>query len=516
MSTITTNQNNTRIAKNTLFLYTRMLLVMAVTIYTSRIVLEGLGVTNYGIYNVIGGVVAFLGFLNSSMANAVQRFLSFELGKNNLGKLCSIFTLSMLAHVIIIVVFVLILEIIGPWFLNNHLNVPNNRLYAANVVLQCTIITASLGFLEVPYRALIISREEMKIYAYIGIIEVIFRLIIAYIILIYKKDSLVLYVILQVVVSTLTLLFYVVYSHRNYREAKFVKVTNWSLLKSITGFATWNLLGEFSFAMAGQGVNIILNIFCGPVVNAAKGIAEQVNAAVSRFIQNFQTAINPQITKTYSVNELSQMFTLLNRGCRFSYYIQYILSLPLLLEMNFILHLWLVDVPRFSTPFCQWVIICSLVTVLTNLLTQAIRATGKIRNYQVTTALIQLLNFPISYVLLKNEMSPVSTVVISVVIQAIIGYFRIFFLGKLVNYKFSSFVNEILIPVGKVTVLGLIVPLIIRESMDDSIVRFILSFLSCLISIALAAYLLGISRNERLFINKKVCQVINSFSHFRK
>ena len=299
--------NNKRIARNTMLLYLRMLIMMIVSLYTSRVVLEVLGVTDYGIYNVVGGIVSMLGFLNSSMSNAVQRFLSFEMGKGADGKVSHVFNIAMLAHLFIAIVVLIILEIAGTWYLNNHLVVPLDRMEAANWVLQCTIVTTFFSIMQVPYNGIIIAKEDMGIYAYISVFEAFVRLLIVYLLLIGPYDRLKFYAILMMTVTLVVLLINRVYCIKKYRETHFRFVRDKSLLKDMTSFASWNMIGEIAWVMTGQGVNIILNLFFGPSINAARGLAEQVNAAVMRFINNFQVALNPQITKSYSSGDIEDM-----------------------------------------------------------------------------------------------------------------------------------------------------------------------------------------------------------------
>lgn len=506
---IESQKDNKRVAKNTLFLYIRMLLVMVVSIYTSRVVLDVLGVSDYGIYNVVGGVVTFLGFLNSSMANAVQRFLSFELGKSDTEATARVFSISLMSHIGIAFLFFAVLECAGPWFLNSYMMISPERLEAAHFVLQCSIITALFSFIQVPYNAIIIAKEKMDIYAYVGILEVVLRLLVVYLLQISDFDRLEFYAVLQMLITVGILLFNMVYCRWTFLEARFRYIKDKATFKAIFGFAVWNLIGEFSWAMTGQGVNIILNIFCGTVVNAARGIADQVNAAVMRFVNNFQTALNPQIIKTYSANQVSEMNNLLSFGSRFSFYLLLLLSLPLLLEMNFILNFWLVEVPDYAVAFCQWVLVCSLVSIVTNLFSQVIRATGNIRNYQVSTACVQLLNFPLSYLLLYNHLSPVFTMVIATFIQIVIGVMRIIFVRKMVNYFVSLFLKDIFFPILKVTVCSVVVPMFVVCVYTDGIVRFMTICLLSAVSVLLSSYYWGMEQSERDKILKLSHQYLN-------
>lgn len=499
--------NNKRIAKNTLFLYIRMLLVMAVSIYTTRVVLDILGVTDYGIYNVVGGVVAFLGFLNSSMANAVQRFLSFELGKGDLRKTNHIFCISMIAHIGIAIIIFIALELIGPWFIKNYMDIPIERLSAALWVFQCSIITTVFSILQVPYNALIIAKERMGVYAWISIVEVFLRLLIVYILLYVGFDKLKLYAVLQMMITIGILVCFQMSCRLNFVESQFHFVKDRNTLREIASFASWNLIGEFGWAMTNQGVDIVLNIFCGPVVNAARGISNQVNGAVMRFINNFQVALNPQIIKSYSIGEYKEMEKLVGRGTRFSYFLLLFLSLPLILEMDYVLNLWLVDIPYYAKTFCQLILVYSLVSIITNLLAQVVRAYGKIRNYQVATAVVQLLNFPLSYLCLFLGFSPVTTIIVAIFIQIIIGIQRLYFVRKLVNYDIVHFIKSDIYTIFNVTICCILLPVLFVNICPVSFFRFIgTTIISCL-SISAFVFMMGIEKSDRKKIINYVIRI---------
>lgn len=503
-----TTDNNKRIAKNTLLLYFRMLLMMFVTLFTSRVVLDKLGVTDYGIYNVVGGVVAMLGFLNSSMSNAVQRYLSFEIGKNNEAGVNRIFNVSLFAHAGIAVFVFVVMEIVGVWYLNTHMNIPAERMDAANWVLQCSIFTTLFTIVQVPYNAIIISKEQMGIYAYISILEVVLKLLVVYMLAIGNFDKLKLYSVLIMVVTIGIVMIYRFYCTRKYKEAKFKFIKDWNLLKQIVGFASWNMLGELAWVFTGQGVNIILNSFFGPVVNAARGLAEQVNGAVNRFVANFQTAVNPQLIKNYASDQLGEMKTLLFRSTRFSYYLLLALSLPIILKMDFILHLWLKEVPDYTTGFCQLVLVSSLFSTLSNLLAQVARAYGKIRNYQIIVSIFLFLNFPLSYIVLKFGGSPLSTMFVNIGINAMLLFVRLRLTNRMIQMTYGSFIRNVLFPVIIVTAVALVIPLTIYFMLDNSIISFIIVCLVSFVSVGVSTYALGMNANERLYILAAISKII--------
>lgn len=497
-----TTQNNKRIAKNTLFLYFRMLLMMLVTLYTSRVVLDKLGVTDYGIYNVVGGVVAMLGFLNGAMSNAVQRYMSFEIGKNDEVGLNRIFNISLFAHVCIALIVLLVMELAGVWYLNTHMNIPMNRLDAANWVLQCSILTTLFTIIQVPYNAVIISKEEMSVFAYISILEVILKLAIVYLLSIFNYDKLKLYSVLIMVITVGILMIYRIYCIRHFREVQVKFIKDWPLLKNIIGFAGWNMLGELSWVFTGQGVNLILNIFYGPAVNAARGLADQVNGAVSRFVSNFQTAVNPQLIKTYASGQINEMENLLFRSTRFSYYLMFALSLPLIVNMDYILHLWLNEVPEYTIEFCQLVLVCSLVSTISNLLAQVARAYGKIRNYQLVVSLSLFLNFPLSYLVLKFGGSPISTIFVNIAVQILLIFVRLYLTNKMVNLNILQFIKEVVIPICYVSALSVVLPIFLSYNLKNTFINFIFEVIVSFICVACVSYYLGMNKNERTYINK--------------
>lgn len=508
-----TAQNNKRIAKNTLLLYFRMLLLMAVTLYTSRVVLDKLGITDYGIYNVVGGIVNMLGFLTGAMGNAVQRYLSFEIGRGDKKRVNHIFNVSLFAHIVIAIVVFIVMEIAGVWYLNTYMNIPPERLDAANWVLQCSILTTMFTIVQVPYNAIIIAKEQMGIYAYISILEVILKLAVVYLLVIGNLDRLKLYSVLIMIVTISILMVYRIYCIKKYDEAKFRIVKDLKTLKEMTGFACWNMLGELAWVFTGQGVNIILNLFFGPVVNAARGLADQVNGAVLRFVNNFQTAVNPQLVKSYAANQLDDMKKLLYRGIRFSYYLLFILSMPLILKMDFILHVWLKDVPEYATEFCQLVLICSLVASISNLLAQVARAYGKIRKYQIYVSVFLFLNFPLSYFVLKIGASPLATMVVNICIQGTLLFVRLYITKPMIGLSIMDFTKRVLLPIIKITIISAVLPCWCAYEFQTGWLHFVIICIVSLFCSITSVLIFGVSANERVYIKGIFKSSIAKFKH---
>ena len=372
---IQTSENNKRIAKNTLLLYFRMLLLMVVSLYTSRVTLAALGVEDYGIYNVVGGVVAMFSMLSGSLSAAISRFITFELGRGDKERLKTVFSTSVNIQIGLAIIIMVLAEIGGVWFLNCKMNIATERLLAANWVLQCSIITFMINLISVPYNAAIIAHERMSAFAYISILETVLKLLVVYLLYVTLYDRLIVYAVLLCLVAIALRLIYGIYCKRNFEECTYHFIYDKSILRSMTGFAGWNFIGVASGALRGQGVNIVINLFCGAAVNAARAISFQVNNAVNSFASNFMTAINPQITKSYASGNYGYMMQLIFQGARLSYYLLLFISLPLILEADTVLKLWLEEVPEHTTLFVQLILVFGMEEALSNPLITAMLAT---------------------------------------------------------------------------------------------------------------------------------------------
>ena len=354
------SENNKRIAKNTLMLYVRMMLIMLVSLYTSRVILKTLGIENFGIYNIVGGIVVLFSFINNAMVSSTQRYLNYELGRQNLDEAKKIFSASLTIHFIIAGIIIFLSETIGLWFLNKYINIPEGRIVAANWVYQFSILTFAVNIIRTPYNASIIAYERMSFYAYISIIEVVLKLIIVYAIVIFA-DRLIAYSVLVFIVAILILICYIIFCLSKFPICKYKYEYNKLRYASLLNFSGWSMFGALANTGAQQGINILLNMFFGVTVNAAMGIAHQVNSALYSFVSNFQTAFNPQIIKSYAANDRSYFFSLILHTSRYSFYLLLILAFPVILCCQEILQIWLVDVPEHAVAFCQLVIIFSLI-----------------------------------------------------------------------------------------------------------------------------------------------------------
>lgn len=504
-------ENTKRIAKNTLMLYVRMLFGMLVSLYTSRVVLQALGVEDYGIYNVVGGVVAMFSLLSGSLSAAVSRFLTFELGRNDLVRLRKVFSSALCVHALLALVVLVLSETLGLWFLNCQMNIPADRVIAANWVFQFSLFSFLLGLFSVPYSASIISHERMSIFAFVGISDTLLQLGIVLLIAfggIYS-DKLILYAGLLMLKGLLFQLFYFYYCRKSFEECRFRLTLDKLFLKEMTGFAGWNFIGASSAILRDQGGNILLNLFYGPALNAARGIANQVNAAIGAFVGNFMIALNPQITKSYAASESEYMFSLIFRGARFSYYLLLWLALPILLNTQYILSIWLNVVPEHATLFVQLVLVFSMCEAISNPLITAMLATGKIRKYQIIVGGLQMMNFPLSYLFLKMGFLPEIIVIVAISLSLICLGARLVLLRDMIQLPVARFLRYVCGNIIVVTILSLIVPLFVRWELPDNLYGFVFSCMACLSWGAIILYRLGCSVSERKFLKEKL-QVISA------
>lgn len=500
--------NNKRIAKNTMLLYGRMLLLMAISLYTSRVILNALGVEDYGIYNIVGGVVAMFSMLSGSLSAAISRFITFELGKGNKENLAKVFSASVTIQLGICAIVILLAETIGLWFLNSKMVIPENRLYAANWVYQLSLVTFVISLVSIPYNAAIIAHERMSAFAYISIFEAVNKLIVAYFIIISPFDKLIFYAIMIAMIAIIIRLIYGVYCKKRFEECTYHFIYDHELLKQMFGFAGWNFIGASSALLRDQGGNIVINLFCGPAVNAARGIAFQVNTAVHSFVTNFMTALNPQITKSYASGDYQYMMTLIFQGARLSYYILLLLSLPVIVNTHYILHIWLGEVPEHTVLFVQLVLIFGMCESISSPLITAMLATGKIRNYQLVVGGFQMLNLPVSYILLRFGAIPETVLIVAIVISQLCLVSRLYMLRGLIGLKARDFIKKVYANVIEVTILSVIVPFLLAIVLNNDFLNFIVLSIITVVSTLLVVFYVGCTMEERLFVVSKVKMMI--------
>lgn len=492
-----------RLTKNTIFLYFRMFIMMAISLYTSRLVLNILGVSDYGIYNVIGGFVAMFTLLSGSLTNAVSRFLTYEIGKSS-NRLNLIFSTSLTVMFFLSLIVLFIGETVGYWFLDFKMSIPINRVTAANWTLQCSLLTFAVNLISVPYNAMIIANEKMLVLAYLSIFEAVLKLSLVYLLLLSTYDKLIVYSVLLLFASILIRFLYGIYIKRNFKDITYQFIFNKQLLKEITNFAGWNFLGSGAAIINIHGVNMLMNLFFGVTVNAARGIATQVNNAILQFVYNFMIALNPQITKSYAQEDYSYMHNLIFRGAKFSFFLMLMLVIPCILETEIILKWWLNIVPQYTISFVQWTLVTSLVTILTSTIITGLHATGKIKKYMIIIGSAECMNFPITYVIFKVESTPMSAYYIYFVINIILIFLRIYLVKGLLYFKLKDFFCKVICRCVLVSLTAPLLPLIIRNIQPSSCIRFFEVLVTSFLSTVTFVYIIGIGKKERIYIKEYI------------
>ncbi|WP_437920451.1 hypothetical protein [Sphingobacterium sp. LRF_L2] len=497
---MSSSSTNTRIAKNTFALYLQMLFSMLVGLYTSRVILNVLGVEDFGIFNVIGGVVAMFGILNSAMSSSTSRFITFELGHENLSRQHDVFSTALVIHFALALSVVMIAEPVGLWFLENHLTIPVARMDAAIWVFHASLFIVFFSILNVPFSAAIIAHEKMGAFAYFSILDISLKLAIVYILQIIDFDKLKIYAALllctQLVLQTITFF----YCIRNFPEVRGKLTWKKDAAKEMSSFAGWSMFGDSAVLMFTQGLNILLNMFFGAPVNAARGIATQVQSVVTRFIGGFQTALNPQIIKSYAANDLIYMHKLIYASSKFSFFLLLILSLPVFFEAEQLLVWWLKIVPDHTVNFVRIMLLISLVDSLANPLIFSAKATGKIKKYQAVLGTLLLLVVPISYLFLWLGYPPESVFVVHLVVTVIGQIVRVVLIKPMINFRLKDYMQFVVFKCSLVLLLAPILPLISYLYINDLVIRFWLVLLCSLFSVLFSIYIMALNKTEKTLI----------------
>ena len=504
-------ENTRRIAKNTLVLYVRTLFTMLVSLYTSRVILNTLGVSDFGIINVVGGVVGMFSVISNSLSSSISRFITFELGHGNFNKLRLIFSTSVNIQIGISLIIVILAECIGVWFINHKLNIPEGRLIAANWVFQCSLLSFVIGLISVPYNACIIAHERMSAFAYISILETILKLVIVYMLFISPYDKLISYSILFVIVAIIIRLIYGWYCHNHFAESHYKFEYDKSLIKEMSGFAGWSFFGNGAYMLNTQGVDMLINIFFGVTLNAAKGVASQVQNAVMQFVGNFTVALNPQITKSYASGDREYMNKLVCRGARFSYFLLLIFTVPIVCEADYILHLWLKTVPEYAPIFLRLMLFGTLMTLLGNTMLTAIFATGKIRKYQLAVTIVGCFVFPLTWLAFRMGLPPETTYYIYIVIYFLLVFVRLYIAKGLLKFPVQLYLFDVVFRVVIVSVVAFIVPLIVIRYFEPGFLRLCISCIVGLCSSLLTINILGLEKSEREMLYKKTSYLLSKF-----
>lgn len=502
-------QNNKRIAKNTLLLYFRMMLTMGVGLYTSRVILETLGVENFGIYSAVGGVVAMFSMISGALSSAISRFFTFELGKGNLENLRKVFSTAVIVQIFLSVIVILLAETAGVWFLNSKMNIPETSMFAANCVLQLSLLTFCVNLISVPYNAAIIAHERMKAFAYVSVLEALGKLGIAWAILVSPMDKLIFYALLMTFLSLIIRLVYGRYCKRNFRECSCKMRMDKVVVKQMFDFAGWNTIGQVAYVANTQGTNVLINLFFGVTMNAARGIAVQVDNVVNTFLNNFVLALNPQITKSYAVKNREYMFFLMEKGARLGFFLTLILVTPMILECDFLLNIWLKNVPSNAVLFTRLVLVYTLIQSLSQTLFTALLATGNIRNYQILVGGLLALALPLTYFLYKIGFDVEYCYYVLIVFAAVCLWIRLFLLRKMIGFSILFFIRRVVLSCLIVTTslmfgVALLMHFFEGEN-SSSITRIVISIVLCVSLV----FFFGLTRNEK----RTVLSIKNKILH---
>ena len=507
---MSTSENNRRIAKNTFMLYIRQIITLIVGLYTVRIVLDVLGIEDYGVYNAVAGVVAMLGFLSNTMASASQRFFSYALGQNDSERLRKVFSVNIIIYLLIALFAVLLFETLGLWFINEKLVVPPERFEAARIIYHFAVFTFVCSIMSAPFMALIIAHEDMQIYAYMSILEALLKLGIVYLLMYISYDKLELFGILVFFVSLLTTGIYISIALRKYRHYKF-KINRWesSLFKEITDFTGWTLFGQVTTTARNQAVTILLNQVFNPVVVAARAVAMNVSGQINVFAGNFNTSLYPPLIKYYAANEKNNMFSLLYNGSKITFFLMWVLALPLFLEMDAVLSIWLKDVPQYAVLFTQLTIIESVVFSISMPLTTAARAPGRMKGYELILGTIQIMIFVVSWVVLKFGAAAYSVFIVAIGANVIMFFVRLVIVSKLIQLPKRQFFDNVVIPISAVSIASFIPSYAVHYFLPEGIIFTVTSILASMVFCVISIYYLGLNKLWRYKMRNMVFERLN-------
>lgn len=496
-----TSANNKRIAQNTVLLYIRTLVILLVSLYTSRVVLNALGVEDYGTYNIVGGFVTMFSLLSGALSNAISRFVTFELGRGDLRRLKEVFSTSVTVQILLAVITVILAEIVGLWFLNLKMNIPDGRMVAANWVFQCSLLTFAINLISIPYNACIIAHERMNAFAYISILETLLKLGAVFLLFMIGFDKLIVYAVLLTFVATLIRIIYGVYCGRNFEECHYKFYINKPLIIEMTSLAGWNMLGSSGSILNSHGVNLLMNMFFGVAVNAARGLAVQVNSAVTQFVNSFTTAVNPQITKSYAQGEKDYLFRLVMMSSKYSFFLTLLLGAPIMAETPFILKLWLKEVPAYTVLFVRLALVASLIASLSTSLYTLSLATGNIKRYQIVVGSLSLSCFFVTFIFYKLGLPVETAYYVNIGVQIAILFARLIILSRQTGISIRQYIASVLYQ-------SLVVALLLYASVflflklmpQVTFVNALVVVLSCEVIACALIFFVGLNKNERMYI----------------
>jgi len=498
---------NKRIARNSLFMSIRMVIVLLITLYTTRAILTVLGIDDYGVYNVVCGFVSLFAFLNTSMSNGIQRFFNYELGKNGLEGAIKVYNTALIIQVVLAVVILLFVECFGIWYLHNKMVIPADRMYAAECIFHFSILSFLFVIMQAPFTAAVMAHERMDFFAFVSIFDSLLSLGIVFVLPCFSIDSLILYGFLLLLVKAINFFIYFFYCHKKFEELRLKRVYNRECFKQMLAFSCWNLFGSFSSVIREHGVSLIMNLFFGPVVNAARGVAGQINAGLQGFVHNITTPVRPQVVQSYAQGDFSRMMNLTYSISKLSCFFLTMLALPVCLEIDFVLKVWLGDcIPAHASTFTIIVIACSYQGNLNAAVSGVVHATGKLRKYQLYCSLVKITSIPIAYLLLRCGYNPESAL-LSVFLFDIMGHISaLFIMRTLVDFSIVDYTRRVITPIVIVFIISLIVTCVIHFSIDNEIIRFVAVVIASILSVGLSSFYIGLETTECHL----VLQLVNS------
>lgn len=504
------SQNNKRIAKNSVFMAIRMVFVLGITLYTTRVILNILGVEDYGVYNVVCGFVSMFAFLNTSMSNGIQRFYNFELGKNGEEGANKVYNTALLIQFILAFVIVALTESFGLWYLHNKMVIPTDRMFAAEWIFQFSILSFLFIIMQAPYTASVMAHERMDFYAIVSVLDAILKLVIVFAIPLFPGDKLIVYGVLFALISVLNFILYYIYCKRNFSEIRFSRIFEKSLFRLMLGFSGWNIFGSLSGVMKEQGINLILNLFFGPVVNAARGVAQQVNGGLQSFVTNITIPVRPQVVQSYALGQQERTMRLTFCVSKLSCCCLFIVALPIMVEIDYVLKIWLVNnIPAHTPSFIFIVIFTSFILNLNAATSGVVHASGIMKWYQILGGTIGILTVPIAYLVLKYGGSPESALWVVFIMMIIVQTVSLIMLKRIVNFSLYEYTQKVIFPVFSVILTSFWIPLIPHFLLHSGFLRFLIVSIVSIFFTTLIVFCLGLNKKEkdlakRIFTSKTI------------
>ena len=514
MTEKTSINNNKRIVKNTVYLYVRMGLVLLVSLYTQRVVLHQLGEIDYGIYNVVAGFVSMLSFFNVSLSNGVQRFYNYNIGKNIKNGVSRVYTTSLIIQLLITIILLILFETVGLWYLNSKMIIPSDRIFSANILYQLSIFSLFFVIFQIPFSAATIAYERMNFFALAGIIDVVLKLLIVILLPILPYDKLICYAALHSLISFSSFILFYFYCKSHFNEMKIWKSFDRRLFYNMLSFSGWNIFGTFSYMIKGQGLNLLLNLFFGPIVNAARGISSQVMSALQGFSSNIVMAFRPQLVQSYASGNFKRVKSIFFTETKITFILMSILIMPIMLEVDYILQLWLIKVPSYTSIFTILVLLNMLITTLNTPLSQIVHASGRMKVYQITTGFVICSILPTSWLFLKLGYGPISVFVVSLFITIINQIICMIIVNKIFRYNIMNYLREVISPCCIFAILTFIFPFIIRQSMNSSFIRLLIIVCTVIISAIFTLFTIVLNDKEKTMIKNYMRKTIRFVIRF--